>query len=192
MHQMSVKLRRNQARLKDKYLALKPELQAALGIANPMQTPKLEKVVISVGCGFAMKDNKLIQSIQDTISNIAGQRASVVVARKSVAGFKVREGMPVGVKVTLRGAQMYDFMDKLISVSLPRQKDFRGIPRNGFDGRGNYNFGLTEQLIFPEVDYDSIMQIHGMNITVVTSATADKDAFKLLEMVGMPFAKGRE
>ena len=180
------------ARLKDKYLALKPELQTALGIANVMQVPALEKVIISVGCGFAMKDNKLIQSIQDTISNIAGQRASVVVARKSVAGFKVREGMPVGVKVTLRGAQMYDFMDKLISVSLPRVKDFRGIPRNGFDGRGNYNFGLTEQLIFPEVDYDSIMQIHGMNITVVTSATADKDAFKLLEMIGLPFAKGRE
>ena len=139
-----------------------------------------------------MKDNKLIQNIQDTISNIAGQRAMVVNARKSVAGFKVREGMPVGVKVTLRGAQMYDFMDKLISLSLPRVKDFRGIPRNGFDGRGNYNFGITEQLIFPEVDYDSIMQIHGMNITVVTSATADKDAFKLLEMLGMPFAKGRE
>jgi len=180
------------ARLKDKYLALKPELQTTLGIANVMQVPALEKVIISVGCGFAMKDNKLIQNIQDTISNIAGQRAMVVNARKSVAGFKVREGMPVGVKVTLRGAQMYDFMDKLISVSLPRVKDFRGIPRNGFDGRGNYNFGLTEQLIFPEVDYDSIMQIHGMNITVVTSATADKDAFKLLEMLGMPFAKGRE
>ncbi len=180
------------ARLKDKYLALKPELQSNLGIANVMQVPALEKVVISVGCGFAMKDNKLIQNIQDTISNIAGQRAMVVNARKSVAGFKVREGMPVGVKVTLRGAQMYDFMDKLISVSLPRVKDFRGIPRNGFDGRGNYNFGITEQLIFPEVNYDDIMQIHGMNITVVTSATQDKDAFKLLEMLGMPFAKGRE
>lgn len=180
------------AQLKDKYLALKPELQTTLGIANVMQVPALEKVIISVGCGFAMKDNKLIQNIQDTISNIAGQRAMVVNARKSVAGFKVREGMPVGVKVTLRGAQMYDFMDKLISVSLPRVKDFRGIPRNGFDGRGNYNFGINEQLIFPEVDYDSIMQIHGMNITVVTTATADKDAFKLLEMLGMPFAKGRE
>lgn len=180
------------ARLKDKYLGLKPELQSALGIANVMQVPALEKVIISVGCGFAMKDNKLIQNIQDTISNIAGQRASVVMARKSVAGFKVREGMPVGVKVTLRGAQMYDFMDKLIAVSLPRVKDFRGIPRNGFDGRGNYNFGLTEQLIFPEVNYDDIMQIHGMNITIVTTATQDKDAFKLLEMLGMPFAKGRE
>ena len=180
------------ARLKDKYLALKPELQTTLGIANVMQVPALEKVIISVGCGFAMKDNKLMQNIQDTISNIAGQRAMIINARKSVAGFKVREGMPVGVKVTLRGAQMYDFMDKLISVSLPRVKDFRGIPRNGFDGRGNYNFGITEQLIFPEVNYDDIMQIHGMNITVVTTATQDKDAFKLLEMLGMPFAKGRE
>ena len=180
------------ARLKDKYLALKPELQSSLGIANVMQVPALEKVIISVGCGFAMKDNKLMQNIQDTISNIAGQRAMIVNARKSVAGFKVREGMPVGVKVTLRGAQMYDFMDKLISLSLPRVKDFRGIPRNGFDGRGNYNFGITEQLIFPEVNYDDIMQIHGMNITVVTTATQDKDAFKLLEMLGMPFAKGRE
>ena len=180
------------ARLKDKYLALKPELQSALGIANAMQIPALEKVVISVGCGFAMKDNKLMQNIQETISNIAGQHAMIVNARKSVAGFKVREGMPVGVKVTLRGAKMYEFMDKLISVSLPRVKDFRGIPRNGFDGRGNYNFGINEQLIFPEVNYDDIMQIHGMNITIVTNATQDKDAFKLLEMLGMPFAKGRE
>lgn len=180
------------ARLKDKYLTMKPELQKNLGIANVMEVPALEKVVISVGCGFAMKDNKLIQNIQDTISLIAGQRAAVVNAKKSVAGFKVREGMSVGVKVTLRGAKMYEFMDKLISISLPRVKDFRGIPRNGFDGRGNYNFGITEQLVFPEVNYDDIMQIHGMNITVVTSAKSDKDAFKLLEMLGMPFAKGRE
>ncbi len=180
------------ARLKDKYLGLKPELQKNLGIANVMETPELEKVIISVGCGFAMKDNKLIQNIQDTISLIAGQRAAIVDAKKSVAGFKVREGMPVGVKVTLRGAKMYEFMDKLISISLPRVKDFRGIPRNGFDGRGNYNFGITEQLVFPEVNYDDIMQIHGMNITVVTSAKSDKEAFKLLEMLGMPFAKGRE
>ena len=180
------------ARLKDKYLSLKPELQAELGIKNPMQIPALEKVVISVGAGFAMKDNKLIQNIENTITTIAGQKASTIIAKKSVAGFKVREGMPVGVRVTLRGEKMYHFFDRLVSIALPRVKDFRGVPRNGFDGRGNYNFGLTEQLIFPEVDYDSIMQIHGMNITVVTSATADKDAFKLLEMIGMPFAKGRE
>jgi len=180
------------ARLKDKYIALKPEIQSKLEIKNPMQIPAVEKIIISVGTGFAMKDNKLIQNIQDTISLIAGQRATVVDARKSVAGFKVREGMPVGVKVTLRGENMYNFLDKLISVSLPRVKDFRGIPRNGFDGRGNYNFGLTEQLIFPEVNYDSIMQIHGMNITIVTTAQSDKEAFGLLEALGMPFAKGRE
>jgi large subunit ribosomal protein L5 len=180
------------ARLKDKYVAMKPELQEKLEIKNPMQVPAIEKVVISVGTGFAMKDNKLIQNIQDTISVIAGQRATVVEARKSVAGFKVREGMPVGVKVTLRGAKMYEFMDRLLSMALPRVKDFRGVPRNGFDGRGNYNFGLNEQLIFPEVDYDSIMQIHGMNITVVTTTNNDKEAFTLLEALGMPFAKGRE
>lgn len=180
------------ARLKDKYLAMKPELQSKMEIKNPMQIPAVEKIVISVGTGFAMKDNKLIQNIQDTISMIAGQYAIVVDARKSVAGFKVREGMPVGVKVTLRGANMYTFLDKLVSIALPRVKDFRGVPRNGFDGRGNYNFGIDEQLIFPEVNYDSIMQIHGMNITIVTTANSDKEAFTLLEAMGMPFAKGRD
>lgn len=179
-------------RMKEKYLSLKPQLQQQLEINNPMQIPAIEKIVISVGTGFAMKDNKLIQNIQETISAIAGQHASIVDARKSVAGFKVREGMPVGVKVTLRGANMYTFLDKLISIALPRVKDFRGVPRNGFDGRGNYNFGLNEQLIFPEINYDSIMQIHGMNITIVTTATSDKEAFALLETLGMPFAKGRD
>jgi len=178
------------ARLKDKYLALKPEIQSALDIKNVMQIPGLDKVVISVGAGFAMKDNKLIQNIEDTITTIAGQKASTVIAKKSVAGFKVREGMPVGVRVTLRGENMYNFLDRLISIALPRVKDFRGVPRNGFDGRGNYNFGLEEQLIFPEVTYDSVMQIHGMNITVVTTADSDKAGFTLLEKLGMPFTKG--
>ncbi len=178
------------ARLKDKYLGLKSELQAELGIKNPMQTPKIEKIIISVGAGFAMKDNKLIKNIEDTITTIAGQKASTVIAKKSVAGFKVREGMPVGIRVTLRGENMYNFFDRLVSIALPRVKDFRGVPRNGFDGRGNYNFGLQEQLIFPEVSYDSIMQIHGMNITVVTTADSDKAGFTLLEKMGMPFTKG--
>jgi large subunit ribosomal protein L5 len=178
------------ARLKDKYLGLKSELQAELGIKNPMQIPGLDKVVISVGAGFAMKDNKLIQNIENTITTIAGQKASTIIAKKSVAGFKVREGMPVGVRVTLRGEKMYNFFDRLVSIALPRVKDFRGVPRNGFDGRGNYNFGLQEQLIFPEINYDSIMQIHGMNITVVTTADSDKAAFALLEKLGMPFTKG--
>ena len=178
------------ARLKDKYLGLKADLQADLGITNPMQTPKVEKIIISVGAGFAMKDNKLIQNIEDTITKIAGQKASTVIAKKSVAGFKVREGMPVGIRVTLRGENMYNFLDRLVSIALPRVKDFRGVPRNGFDGRGNYNFGLQEQLIFPEISYDSIMQIHGMNITVVTTADSDKAGFALLEKMGMPFTKG--
>jgi large subunit ribosomal protein L5 len=178
------------ARLKDKYLALKPEIQKELDIKNVMEIPGLEKIVISVGAGFAMKDNKLIKNIEDTITTIAGQKASTVIAKKSVAGFKVREGMPVGVRVTLRGENMYNFLDRLISIALPRVKDFRGVPRNGFDGRGNYNFGLQEQLIFPEVSYDSIMQIHGMNITVVTTADSDKAGMVLLEKLGMPFTKG--
>ena len=178
------------ARLKDKYLSIKSDLQAQLEIQNPMQIPALEKVVISVGTGFAMKDNKLVKNIEDTITKIAGQKASTVIAKKSVAGFKVREGMPVGIRVTLRGEKMYNFFDRLVSIALPRVKDFRGVPRNGFDGRGDYNFGLQEQLIFPEVSYDSIMQIHGMNITVVTTADSDKAAFLLLEKLGMPFSKG--
>ena len=178
------------ARFKEKYLGLAHELQADLGIKNPMQTPKVEKIIISVGAGFAMKDNKLIQNIEDTITKIAGQKATTVIAKKSVAGFKVREGMPVGIRVTLRGENMYNFLDRLVSIALPRVKDFRGVPRNGFDGRGNYNFGLQEQLIFPEVTYDSIMQIHGMNITVVTTADSDKAGFALLEKMGMPFTKG--
>ncbi|MCD6259871.1 MAG: 50S ribosomal protein L5 [Helicobacteraceae bacterium] len=178
------------ARLKEKYLALKPELQKDLEIQNVMQVPQIDKIIISVGAGFAMKDNKLIQNIEDTITAIAGQKASTVIAKKSVAGFKVREGMPVGVRVTLRGEKMYNFLDRLISIALPRVKDFRGVPRNGFDGRGNYNFGLQEQLIFPEISYDSVMQIHGMNITVVTTADSDKAGFTLLEKMGMPFTKG--
>lgn len=178
------------ARMKEKYLSLKPELQSELEIQNVMQIPALEKIVISVGAGFAMKDNKLMKNIEDTITTIAGQKASTVIAKKSVAGFKVREGMPVGVRVTLRGENMYNFLDRLISIALPRVKDFRGVPRNGFDGRGNYNFGIQEQLIFPEISYDSIMQIHGMNITVVTSADSDKAGFTLLEKLGMPFTKG--
>jgi large subunit ribosomal protein L5 len=178
------------ARLKEKYLSLKPEIQSGLVIKNVMEIPAVEKIIISVGAGFAMKDNKLIKNIEDTITTIAGQKASTVIAKKSVAGFKVREGMPVGVRVTLRGENMYNFLDRLVSIALPRVKDFRGVPRNGFDGRGNYNFGLQEQLIFPEVSYDSIMQIHGMNITVVTTADSDKAGMVLLEKLGMPFTKG--
>ena len=156
-----------------------------------MLLPKLEKIVISVGAGDHAKDSKIMQNIADTISLIAGQKAVITLAKKSVAGFKMREGMPMGVKVTLRGKMMYNFLEKLIVIALPRVKDFRGVKRNGFDGRGNYSFGLNEQLMFPEVVYDDIMVTHGMNITLVTSTQSDKEAFKLLELLGMPFAKGR-
>jgi large subunit ribosomal protein L5 len=179
-------------RLKEKYKSIAPELREELGIKNVMLTPKLEKIVISVGAGEEGKDNKLIQNMAETISLIAGQKAIITKARKSVAGFKAREGAPSGIKVTLRGDRMYNFLDKLISIALPRVKDFRGVPRRGFDGRGNYNFGLDEQLMFPEVSYDSIMKTHGMNIAIITNTEDDKEAFTLLEKLGMPFAKGRK
>jgi large subunit ribosomal protein L5 len=178
--------------MKQKYNDIVPALREELETKNPMQTPKLEKIVISVGAGEEGRDNKLIQNMVDTISVIAGQKAVITIAKKSVAGFKAREGAASGIKVTLRGNQMYNFYDKLVSIALPRVKDFRGVPRKGFDGRGNYNFGLDEQLMFPEVVYDSIMKTHGMNITIVTSADEDKAAFALLEKLGMPFAKGRK
>jgi len=170
---------------------VKPVLVKEFNIQNPMLTPSIEKIVISVGAGEEGKDNKLMQNVVDTISLIAGQKAVITMAKKSVAGFKVRAGYPVGVKVTLRNENMYAFLDKLISVALPRVKDFRGVPRSGFDGRASYNFGLNEQLMFPEVEYDNIMKTHGMNITIVTTASNDKEAFRLLELVGLPFAKGK-
>lgn len=178
--------------LKDFYVnEIKTKLMKEFDFKNPMLVPKIEKIIISVGAGDYAKEAKIIQNIADTISLIAGQKAIITHAKKSVAGFKMREGMPMGVKVTLRGKKMYNFLEKLIVISLPRVKDFRGIPRNGFDGRGNYNFGIKEQLIFPEVVYDDIMVTHGMNITIVTSTNNDKEAFKLLEFLGMPFSKGR-
>ncbi len=180
------------SRMKEKYESIVPALREELEITNPMQTPRLEKIVISVGAGEEGKDNKLIQNMADTIALIAGQKAVITLAKKSVAGFKAREGAPSGIKVTLRGENMYNFYDKLVSIALPRVKDFRGVPRKGFDGRGNYNFGLDEQLMFPEVVYDNIMKTHGMNITIVTSADEDNAAFALLEKLGMPFAKGRK
>ncbi len=180
------------SRLKEKYQSIIPALREELAIQNVMQTPKLEKIVISVGAGEEGRDSKLIKNMADTISLIAGQKAVITLAKKSVAGFKAREGSPSGIKVTLRGENMYNFLDKLISIALPRVKDFRGVPRNGFDGRGNYNFGLDEQLMFPEVVYDNIMKTHGMNITIVTSTDDDKEAFVLLEKLGMPFSKGRK
>ncbi|MGL2654552.1 50S ribosomal protein L5 [Helicobacter pylori] len=170
---------------------VRAKLAQELDIKNPMLLPKLEKIVISVGAGAYAKDMKIMQNIAQTISLIAGQKAVITKAKKSVAGFKIRESMAVGAKVTLRNKRMYNFLEKLIVISLPRVKDFRGISRNGFDGRGNYTFGINEQLIFPEVVYDDIMVSHGMNITMVTSTDNDKEAFKLLELLGLPFAKVR-
>ncbi|EET80503.1 MULTISPECIES: 50S ribosomal protein L5 [Campylobacter] len=179
-------------RLKAKYNeVVKPALAKEFDIKNPMLIPAIEKIVISVGAGESAKDQKQLQNIADTISLIAGQKAVVTDAKKSVAGFKVREGFPVGVKVTLRKENMFAFLDKLISIALPRVKDFRGLPKDGFDGRGNYNFGLNEQLMFPEVEYDKILRTHGMNIVIVTTTNSDKEAFKLLELFGLPFAKGK-
>jgi len=177
--------------MKQKYNDIVPALREECGTKNPMQTPKLEKIVISVGAGEEGKDTKLIANMADTISLIAGQKAVVVMAKKSVAGFKAREGAPTGIRVTLRGANMYNFFDKLVSIALPRVKDFRGTPRKSFDGRGNYNFGLQEQLMFPEVEFDKVIKTHGMNITIVTSTESDKEGFALLEKLGMPFAKGK-
>ena len=179
-------------RLKAKYNeVVKPALAKEFDIKNPMLIPAIEKIVISVGAGESAKDQKQLQNIADTISLIAGQKAVVTDAKESVAGFKVREGFPVGVKVTLRKENMFAFLDKLISIALPRVKDFRGLPKDGFDGRGNYNFGLDEQLMFPEVEYDKILRTHGMNIVIVTTTNSDKEAFKLLELFGLPFAKGK-
>jgi large subunit ribosomal protein L5 len=179
-------------RLKEKYQnEIKDQLVKDLDIKNAMQIPALDKVVISVGVGDFAKEAKVLQNVVDTISLIAGQKAVVVNAKKSVAGFKVREGFPVGVKVTLRNKQMYTFLDKLISIALPRVKDFRGVSRKGFDGRGNYSFGLNEQLMFPEVVYDDILRTHGMNISINTTAEDDKSALRLLELVGVPFVKGK-
>jgi len=177
------------ARLFDRYKAeIKPALEEQFK-QNTMLTAALEKVTISVGTGEHMKDSKVIQNIADTISLIAGQKAVVVKSKKSVAGFKVREDMPVGIKVTLRASRMYEFVDKLCAIALPRVKDFRGLNKNGFDGQGNFNFGLQEQLMFPEVKFDDIIKTHGMNISITTTTDSDEQAFRLLELVGIPFSK---
>jgi len=170
---------------------IRQKLAEEFDIKNPMLIPALEKVTISVGLGEGGRDKKYIENVVNTISLIAGQKAVVTTAKKSIAGFKLREGMEVGVKVTLRKDRMYNFLKKLISIALPRVRDFKGVNRNGFDGRGNFSFGLTEQLIFPEIKYDEIIRIHGMNITITTTTESDKEAMKMLELFGFPFTKGR-
>ena len=178
------------SRLKEKYTAeIAPALNKKFGYKSVMQIPKLDKVVINVGCGEARDNAKVIDAIINDLSAITGQRPVVCKARKSVANFKLREGMNIGAKVTLRGDRMYEFVDRLFNVALPRVRDFRGINANSFDGRGNYNMGLKEQLIFPEIDYDKIDKVRGMDLCFVTTATTDEEARELLTLMGAPFAK---
>lgn len=177
-------------RLKDTYVnEIAPSLMKKFAYKSPMQIPKLVKIVVNVGCGDAKDNVKAVEAIVKDIATITGQHPVVVKARKSVANFKLREGMPVGVCVTLRGDRMYEFMDRLFNVALPRVRDFRGIKATGFDGRGNYSFGLKEQLIFPEIEYDKVESIRGMDIAFVTTAQTDEEARELLTLFGAPFAK---
>ena len=166
-----------------------PALMKEFAYKTPMQIPRLDKIVINVGCGDAKENSKVIDNVIEEITLIAGQRAIPTYARKSVANFKLRQGMKIGVKVTLRGERMYEFIDKLFTFALPRVRDFKGINPNEFDGRGNYALGLKEQLIFPEIEYDKVEKIRGMDIVFVTTATTDAEAKSLLEKMGAPFAK---
>ncbi|MEY8021549.1 50S ribosomal protein L5 [Muriicola sp. SD30] len=164
-------------------------LQDEFGYKNIMEVPKLKKIVVSRGVGAAVADKKLIDHAVEELSNITGQRAVSTISKKDVASFKLRKGMPIGAKVTLRGERMYEFLDRLVTTALPRVRDFQGIRATGFDGRGNYNLGVTEQIIFPEINIDKINRINGMDITFVTSAETDKEAQSLLAELGLPFKK---
>jgi large subunit ribosomal protein L5 len=167
---------------------IRPHLREELGLTSVMQVPRIEKITLNMGVGEAKTDAKQLDSAIEELSVIAGQRAQVRRARKSVAGFKIREGMPIGARVTLRGARMWDFLDRLISIALPRIRDFRGLSPSSFDGRGNYSLGVREQIIFPEIDYDSIASIRGLDVAITTSATNDDHAHALLRELGFPFA----
>lgn len=175
-------------RMKDLYLEqVMPALRKELGYENVMQVPRLEKIVVNIGLGEALQNAKALDAAVEDLMIITGQRPIVRRARKSIASFKLREGNPIGVKVTLRGNRMWDFLDRLCNIALPRQRDFRGISPDSFDGRGNYSLGLREQLVFPEIDYDKIDKIRGMEITIVTTAQTDEEGFHLLRHLGMPF-----
>ena len=178
------------ANLKELYVStVAPSLMKKFSYKSVMQIPKIDKVVINVGAGEAKDNSKVIDAIMNDLGLITGQKPVVCRAKKSVANFKIREGMPIGVKVTLRGERMYEFLDRLFNVALPRVRDFRGINPNSFDGRGNYNMGLKEQLIFPEIDYDKIDKVRGMDICFVTTAQTDEEARELLTLMGAPFSK---
>src|SRR6201987_908452 len=179
-----------QARLKTRYIEeIRPALMERFGYSTPMQAPRITKVTVNMGVGDAKQDSKVLEAATEQLATITGQKPNVRRARKSIAQFKVREGMPVGVAVTLRGERAYEFLDRLMSVAIPRIRDFRGLNPRSFDGRGNYSMGVREQIIFPEVDYDEVDQIRGMDITITTSAQTDDESFALLEALGMPFAR---
>jgi len=169
-----------------------PRLIDRFGYSTPMQAPKLVKITLNMGVGDAKQDSNLLENATTQLATIAGQQPNVRRARKSIAAFKLREEMPVGVAVTLRGARMYEFLDRLMSVAIPRIRDFRGLNPRGFDGRGNYNLGVREQIIFPEIDYDAIDQVRGLDISMATTATTDEEAFALLEAFGMPFQRAEQ
>ncbi|SHO44949.1 50S ribosomal protein L5 [Desulfopila aestuarii] len=166
-----------------------PALKEEFGYSNAMEIPKIEKIVLNMGLGEAVQNPKIVEGAAEELTKIAGQKAVITKAKKSIATFKLREGMPIGCRVTLRGDKMFDFMSKLVNIALPRVRDFRGISTKTFDGRGNFSMGVKEQIIFPEIDYDKIDKIKGLNITIVTSAKTDKEAFFLLNKMGMPFKK---
>jgi large subunit ribosomal protein L5 len=188
---MPVKTAKVSPRLKERYDAeIAKALQDRFGYSNPMEIPRVEKVTLNMGVGDAKQDSRALESAQGQLAAIAGQRPNVRRARKSIAAFKLREEMPVGLSVTLRGARMYEFLDRLISIALPRVRDFRGLNPRSFDGRGNWSMGVKEQIIFPEIDYDGIDQVRGLDVTITTSANTDEEAFALLSEIGMPFQPG--
>jgi large subunit ribosomal protein L5 len=179
-----------QTRLKQRYLEeIRPQLVERFGYSSPMQAPRIEKVTVNMGVGDAKQDAALLEAASDQLATITGQRPSVRRARKSIAQFKVRAGMPVGLAVTLRGERSYEFLDRLMAVAIPRIRDFRGLNPRAFDGRGNYSLGIREQIIFPEVDYDRIDQVRGLDVTITTTASTDEESFALLQALGMPFAR---
>ncbi len=178
------------ARLRKQYNeSIRESLKGTLNLKNVMEVPRIEKIVINIGVGEAIGDAKKLDAAVADLTAITGQKPVVRRARKSISNFKLREGMPIGASVTLRGDKMYEFFDRLVNVAIPRIRDFRGIPAKSFDGRGNYTLGITEQIIFPEIDYDKIDRIRGMNITIVTTAKTDEEAFQLLQAFGMPFKR---
>src|SRR5436190_19008673 len=175
--------------MKDRFRTeLVARLQSELGFSNPMQVPRLEKIVVNMGVGDSIKDGRMLDAALEDLTTITGQKPAVTKARKSIAGFKLREGMAIGAKVTLRGDRMWEFLDRLVSLALPRIRDFRGMDASAFDGHGNYTMGVTEQLIFPEIDYDKVGKVRGMDITIVTTARTDDEGRELLTAFGFPFA----